>query len=98
MDRLHEVERAEREADEALYAVDPELARELGYDPPARGSYLTVHMGQMQNVAFQQMPFQQQLAQTAMLRQQYQSRSGSHLGGILGVLGALGARGPLGRY
>lgn len=32
--RLHEIERREREANEALYAVDPDFALEMGYVPP----------------------------------------------------------------
>lgn len=103
-DRLHEVERAEREANEALYAVDPELARELGYKPPpatvpfAR-EQAALARTQMQNVAFHQHALQQQLANTAA--QQHVARGplsalgnilGSSLGGALG--GAIGKRVP----
>lgn len=41
----YELSRREREADEALYAVDPDLAIELGYVPPRPSTVLRFAMG-----------------------------------------------------
>lgn len=80
-----ELERLEREADEALYRVDPSFAQELGYIPPPQPTpgHVSLHEAlMMQRSHSIQQPH---LAQT----QQYQGGLSGSMGGA-GLVGGVG--------
>lgn len=88
----YELSRREREADEALYAVDPDLARELGYaPPPAPDPAVRAQMEATLSKLAANYVGPQQLgavaAQNAAV--QHQQMLSAHQGGILGAFGAI---------
>lgn len=88
----YELDRLEREANERLYAVDPDFARELGYEPPPQPDPEQAHRFQemLANCAQQQpsRSLMQQMQGQGSLQQGLRvGHIGSALGNPFGMLG-----------